>query len=52
MYLESSIISSDIADLGNLQSNWLRAFWLLTQETEFSQMWDWCRQKVNNDNFI
>ena len=41
----------DIADLRILQSHWLRTFWLIPQEPEFSQIWDLCRHKANNMNF-
>ena len=38
------------ADLRILQFYWLKASWILTQEAEFSQIWDLCRNKVNNIN--
>ena len=34
-----------------LQSDWLRTFWPISQEPEFSQMWDLCRNTANNINF-
>ena len=34
-----------------LQSHGLREFWFITQEPEFSQIWDLCRNKANNINF-
>ena len=33
-----------MADLRVLQSDWLRASWRITQEPEFSQVWDLCMQ--------
>lgn len=41
----------DIADLRDLQSDWLRASWLITEEPEFSQIWGLCMHKTNNMNF-
>ena len=40
-----------MAGLRILQFDWLRAFWLITQEPEVIQTWDLCRQKANNMNF-
>ena len=34
-----------------LQSEWLRTFWPISQEPEFSQICDLCRNKANNINF-
>ena len=34
-----------------LQSDWLRKFWPISQEPEFSQIWDLCRNIANNINF-
>ena len=36
----SSCCSSDIFDLEILQSDWLRAFWLISEEPDFSEIWD------------
>ena len=44
--------SWDIADLRILQSDWFRAFWLITPEPEFSQIWDLCRHKANNQKTL
>ena len=46
-----SIFSWDIADLRILQPDCYRAFWLIAQKPEFSQIWDLCKQKTNNLNF-
>ena len=34
-----------------LQSDWLRAFRPISQEQEFSQIWDLCTNTANNTNF-
>ena len=34
-----------------MQSDWLRTFWPISQEPEFSQIWDLCRNTANNINF-
>ena len=34
-----------------LQSDWLRTFWPISQEPEFSQIWDLCENIANNTNF-
>ena len=47
----SLICSGDMADLKILQSDWLRTFWLVSQEPEFSQIWDLCRNTASNINF-
>ena len=47
----SSICSGEILDLKILQSDWLRAFWPISQEQDFSQIWDLCRNIANNINF-
>ena len=36
----SSICSGNIIDIKILQSDWLRALWPLSQEQDFSQMYD------------
>ena len=43
--------SWDIAHLRILQSIWLRSYLLITQEPEFSQIHNLCRQKANNMKF-
>ena len=39
-------------DLRILQSDWLRAFWPVSQESDFSQVWDLCNNTANNKNFL
>ena len=34
-----------------MQSDWLKPFWFMTQDSELSQIWDLRRQKANNSNF-
>ena len=34
-----------------MQSDWLRTFWPISQEPEFSQIWDLCRNTANITNF-
>ena len=41
----------DIADLSILQSDWFRAFWIVTQEPEQETDRDLCKHKANNMNF-
>ena len=43
----SLICSGDIVDLKILQCNWLKTFWPISQEQEFSQIWDLCRNTTN-----
>ena len=47
----SLICSGDMIDQNILQSDWLRTFWPISQEQHFSQMWDLCRNTVNNKIF-
>ena len=47
----SSICSGEIVDLKILQSDWLRAFWPISQEQDFSQILDLCSNTANNINF-
>ena len=47
----SSLSSSDVVDLKILQSDWPRAFWYISQELDFSQVWDLCKNTANNINF-
>ena len=44
----SSICSSRIVFLKILQSDWLRAFWPISQEQDISQIRDLCRNTANN----
>ena len=48
----SSIYSRDIVDLKILQSDWQRAFWSISQEPDFSQVWDLRKNRINNINFF
>ena len=43
--------SGDIFDLKFLESDWPRAFWELSQELEFSQIWDLPKHAVIKINF-
>ena len=45
----SSSCSRDIVDLRILQSDWSTAFWPISQEPDFSQVWDLCKNttKIN-----
>ena len=47
----SLICSGDMVDLKILQSDWVRKFWPLSQEPEFPQIWDLCRNIANNIHF-
>ena len=38
-------------DLKILQSDWLKAFWPISWEPDFSQIWDLCKTTANNINF-
>ena len=44
----SLICSGDMVNLKILPSDWLRKFWPISQEPEFSQMSDLCRNTANN----
>ena len=46
-----SISSGDAADLKILQSDWLRAFWSISQELDFLHIWNLYRNTGNNINF-
>ena len=35
-----------------MQSDWLRAFWPIFQEQNFSQIWDLCMNTANNKYII
>ena len=40
-----------IVHLKIMQSDWTRGFCLISQESNFSRIWDLCRNLVNNINF-
>ena len=48
----SSFCSRDIVNLKILQSDWLRAFWPISQEPDFSQVWDLCNNTANIIKFF
>ena len=35
-----------------MQSDWLKPFWPISQEQDFSLLWDLCRIIANNKHFI
>ena len=47
----SLICSGDMVDWKILQFDWLRTFWPISQESEFSQISDLCRNTANNIDF-
>ena len=47
----SSFSFRDIVDLKILQSDWSRVFWSISQESNFSQIWDLCKNRANNLTF-
>ena len=47
----SSIFSRDKVDLKILLSDWLRAFWTVTQKHDISKIWDLQRNTTSNINF-
>ena len=47
----SSIFSRDKVDLKILLSDWLRAFWTVTQKRDISKIWDLHRNTTSNINF-
>ena len=47
----SSIYSRDIVDLKILQSSWPGAFWPISQEPHFSQIWTLYINIANDINF-
>ena len=47
----TSFCSSDIAHLKILQSDWLRAFWPILLEPDFSQICDLCNNTADNIKF-
>ena len=42
----------DTVDLKILQSDWSQAFWPISQEPDFSQVWDLCKNTAVNINFL
>ena len=49
----SSVSSRDTADLKILQFDWpRRAFWPVSPEPAFSQVWDLCKNTAVNVNFL
>ena len=48
----SSIFSRDNPGLKILQSDWLRAFWPISQVPDFFQEWDLCKNTAININII
>ena len=44
--LISSFFSGDVVEIKNMQSGCPRAFWCIYQETNFSQIWNLCRNKA------
>ena len=48
----SSFCSGDIANLKILQSYWSRAFWPISQELDFSQVKDLCKNTANIIKFL
>ena len=48
----SSFCSRDIVDLKILLSDWPRAFWFISQELEFSQIWNLCKNTALAQTFI
>ena len=41
----------DMVDLKIMQSDWPREFWPISQEPDFSQVWDLYKNTVNKINF-
>ena len=48
----SLFCSRDIVDLKILQSGWLRAFWPISQEPDFSQVQDLCKNTAIIKTFL
>ena len=46
-----SICSGDRANLKILQSNWLKAFWTISQKPHFTQIWDFYYSTNGNQIF-
>ena len=47
----SSFCSGEMVDSKILQSEWLRAFWSLSQKQDLSQREDLCKNTASNINF-
>ena len=47
----SPLFSRDLVDFKILQSDWPRAFWSISQEPDYPQIWDLCKNTANNVNF-
>ena len=47
----SWIRSGDIVDIKMVQSDWLRAFWLISQKLDLSQIWDFQRNTASSITF-
>ena len=43
--------SRDVVNLKILESDWPTAFWPISQELDLSQIWDLCKDTVNNIDF-
>ena len=41
-----------IVNLKILQSDWPKAFWPISQEPDFFQVWDQSKNRANNMNFL
>ena len=48
----SSFCSRDILNLKILQPDWSRAFWPISQEPDFAQVWDLCKNIANIVKFL
>ena len=47
----SWIRSGDIVDIKMVQSDWLRAFWLISRKLDLSQTWDFQRNTASSITF-
>ena len=50
-YNFSSFCFRDIIDLKIIQYDWPGEFWPISQEPDFSQIWNFCKNRENNINF-
>ena len=50
-YNFSSFCFRDIIDLKIIQYDWPGEFWPISQEPDFSQIWNFCKNTENNINF-
>ena len=48
----SSFCSRDIVNIKIMQSDWSRAFWPISHETDFFQVWDLCKNTANIIKFL